>query len=639
MATKKFKPLAQTEPKVTATKKNPAAPLGFAITSEFHGYRSREDVTNLPAGYLVPPSQNVIVNTAGLVQSSPGYTLDGQAGTSGNPILGSFDFIRGSFGNQHLRSGNSKLQYRYVASAGDKWSGNTFTAGQVYWIDLKTSLNSGYVNFTPFWDTTELINVVLFVDRESFIYEWSGAVTTLASTGGSGPSSFTLTKTGTTSWAQAGFYTAKSGRAVVINGNTYTYTGGESTTTLTGVSGDPTAEPANSVVHQAVVSTANSSTTSLPSAFRNDLIGKLGNQVYVASLLSNNIYISKINNYKDYSQSTPRQPGEGYVASVDGLVNAIAVQESTMYASWGDSGWTTIVFTLSSDLTHEAVTFTPLKTAPLQAALSQGLLTSIGNDLAFVTNEPTFSTLGRVSQTITTPQITNMSDPIKNDMDSYTVSGFADGQSFYTNYFVYVSLPTLNIVRRYNISQGWWEAPFILPVGRFSFIDGSLYGHSYQTDETYKLFNGMNANGNPIHSIAAFSYQNFEQRVDKKRFEEWYVEGYISANTTLSAIAKFDFGGFSGMNTGFISGSDSKIIFQTSADGSLGRNPIGLEPIGSVTDSILNLPKFRVILTGQPTAFYEYQPYFETNDIDYQWALLAHGPRIQQGPAPSEIRE
>ena len=124
----------------------------------------------------------------------------------------------------------------------------------------------------------------------------------------------------------------------------------------------------------------------------------------------------------------------------------------------------------------------------------------------------------------------------------------------------------------------------------------------------------------------------------KKVFNEWYVEGYIAANTTLNCISKFDFGGFGGVQTFLMNGANQKFIFQTIADGSLGKNPIGLEPIGSITDSLLQLPKFRIIFTVIPNGFYEYQPYFETNDIDYQWAILGFGPRIQEGPGPSEIR-
>lgn len=609
----------------------PSLTPDFLLTTVFHGYLNKEDLTNLPEGYLVSPSQNVITNTAGLVQTRKGYTMDGQNDTTSAPILGSFDWDRGSNVSHHLRSGNSKLQYRYVASAGDIWETNTFTAGQVYWIDLATSLASNYVNFCTFFDTTELINVLLFVQQDSTITEWSGAVATLKSA-----TTNTLTLNGSLTWAQAGFYVSKSGKAVIINGNKYTYTAGETTQTLTGVSGDPTGEAVNSVIHQATVVTSGE-----PSAgYRNDVIVNFSNQILIGSLKSNIAYLSKINNYGDYTQSSPRVPGDGYTFTLGGLFRGAIVQESNIYFSYGLSGWQEVTFndTVDSSSAVETVSFTPLKTATLQSALSQGLMTNIGNDVAFVTQEPTLSTLGRVTQNLATPQLTNISDPIKNDFDAYGTASFLDGQAIYHKYNLWVSVPQLGIVRKYNMAMGWWEPPLIMPIGRFSIVDGNLYGHSYQQPITFQLDNGTNDNGNPIHAIAAFSYDNFGDRAAQKVFNEWYVEGYISPNTVLNALTKFDFGGFNGMQTYLADGNNQQILFQTIADGSLGKNPIGLEPIGSVTDSPSNMPKFRVIFTGVPQIFFEYQAYFETNEIDQQWEILAFGPRVELGPAPTQIK-
>jgi hypothetical protein len=480
--------------------------------------------------------------------------------------------------------------------------------------------------------------------------------------------SFTVSQTSTItlnpvgqnlSWIQKGFYSVKA-RSVVINGNIYSYTGGESTNTITGVSPSPALEPVQSLVHQNPITTLNSAMTSLPSTFRNDVIASLGGasntsssanggQIFVASYLSNNVFKSKIDSYTDYSQSSPRQPGEGYTFPLPALFTAMQPQSNSMYVSSGLSFWSRFDFAESVDnatgTAAEAVSIVPLKSGVLQGCLNQNLLVNIGNDLSFITNEPTCQTLGLVAGVNTDPQLSNISDSIKNDMDSYGTVGFNGGFAKYWKYFIYFSLPSLGIVRRYNIAQGWWEPPFLQPVGAFSIINGQLYGHSSLTDESYQLEIGNNDNGNPIHSIAAFSYENFGDRVMKKASNEWFIEGYISSNTTISALVKFELGGFGGIQTFQINGTgtyplspNSTTIFQTIADGSLGKNPIGSNPIGSVTDSLLNLPKFRVIMTSIPNGFYEYQPYFETNDIDYQWALLAYGARVQEGSAPNEIR-
>lgn len=618
----------------TAPKKTKPLALGeFDLTNVFRGYRNKEDLTNLEPGFLVAGSKNVLNKTDGTVSARPGYALYGQAGTATTGVLGSYDWNRHTGDQRNVRSANGKIQFAYVATAGDVYKTNTLTAGQVYWIDLLTGLSSSYTEYTTFWDnTTEKIDLLLFVNRSSFIYEWSGGVATILST-----TVNSITKTGTTTWAQSGFLTAGT-RQVLINGNTYTYTGGETTTTLTGVTGDPTVEANQSVVVQATRSWAN--TGGLPATFSNDRISSLNNQIYVGSLADNNVYVSKIDNYKDYAYTSPtRKPGEGARLTLDGVCSGFAARDQVMDISAGKDFWFETKFTLSSDLVSEALSVTKLKTSPLQGALSQGLIENVQNDVAFLSNEPVISTLGWVASVIQTPQISNISDPIKNDIDTYGVSGFADGHMKYYKYFLYVSVPSQGIVLAYNFAKGWWEAPWNLPVGRFSVIGGELIGHSYLTDESYTLLTGANDNGNPIDAAAAFSYQNFGSRAELKKFTEFYIEGYISSNTELDLTTKLDFGGFTSSPTYKVLGSDSSILFQTITDGSLGKNPLGSQPLGSITDSISNTPKFRVIETGIPQDFFEMQIFFESNQIDGQWSILSFGPKIERGADATAIKQ
>ena len=74
----------------------------------------------------------------------------------------------------------------------------------------------------------------MFVDGSTNVYKWNGATTTFASC-----TSNTITKQGTDTWAESGFYTT-SDKKIMLGGIEYTYTGGEVTTTLTGVTPDPT---------------------------------------------------------------------------------------------------------------------------------------------------------------------------------------------------------------------------------------------------------------------------------------------------------------------------------------------------------------------------------------------------------------
>ena len=250
-----------------------------------------------------------------------------------------------------------------------------------------------------------------------------------------------ITKVGPNTWVQDGFYSQISGKKVLlINGTRYTYTGGETTLTLTGITGDPTPEGPGSIVQQAVYTTLNSAITDLPATFQNGLISCLANQVYIGGLNSSIVYVSKTNDYADFSFNNPRQPADGATATLDANLVAFVPQENDMYISCGRDFWYNTVFTLSSDNQSEAFEVQRLKTAPSQGAISQAAVSQMKNQVIFISNEPTLDQLGRVEQILGTPQTKNISDPIKLDFDSYN---FTNAAVFYHRYFIYVAIPCL----------------------------------------------------------------------------------------------------------------------------------------------------------------------------------------------------
>ena len=601
----------------------------FAVTSKFPGYRNREDITNLPPGLLVSGSQNVMTNTSGRLAIVKGYTLDGAASAIIAPIMASFDVIQFNGNERNLRcytdpsDNKGHLQFRYV-------SGTTVT-----WRDLIITLNSSSLQFVDWWDNTEKKSVILFCDGSSNVYEWSGGVTTVASV-----TSNTITKQGTKSWAEEGFYSATT-QKIVIRGVEYTYTGGAGTTTLTGVTPDPTAQGANTpvagdVAQQQIITTPASSITSLPATFKISLLASLVGQVYFGSLVDRQVYVSKLNTYKDVGFTSPvRVVGEGALVTLDGTLKALVPQENTMYMSAGQDFWYEVKFTKSSDLTKEVLDINRLKTASKQAAQSQYVVTKDKNNVIFISNEPVLSTIGRVSGVIATPQAGDLSYSIVNDMNSYD---FTDASTFYFKNFVLMAIPKHGLIRIYNQTnpnEHYWEAPVLYPISRFSVIGGALYGHSYNSPETYKLFDGYNFNSQPIEAIAAFSYNNHGSRTNSKGYNQYYVEGYISSNTDMELRTQKDTDGNMSEASFPINGSDKQIVGISVGDNSVGKNSLGKAPFGGnqkLTSAVGALPpKFRVIKT-MPIApyFYEERPVFYSSGIDFQWELLAFGCRLVQ---------
>ena len=203
----------------------------------------------------------------------------------------------------------------------------------------------------------------------------------------------------------------------------------------------------------------------------------------------------------------------------------------------------------------------------------------------------------------------------------------------YFKNFIYLALPSESLVLAFNLARQWWEAPQVLPVRRFAIIAGELYGHSSQTAETYKLFTGTSdKDGFPIHGIAAFSYENGGDRASKKEEGLHLTEGYIASNTILSCVLKYEFGGFNTTIEKQVAGNDASVIFSTVADGSLGKTPLGSQPIGSVTDSLSGLPKFRIVHGIVKQHYFERQVVYETNAVDQQWEILSFGSNARLSP-------
>lgn len=589
----------------------------FDLTTKFRGYRNKEDVTNLGRGYLIPGSQNVLLNEGERCAVRAGYTLFGAANPALATCNGSYDWQNRLGAERHVRSfdvaGTSTLEFLF---------GST-------WYTLVTGATIENFNFDTFWDTTEFNRQLLFVNGASQINEWTGGIVQISAN-----TAITLTKSGTTTWAEEGFYQAGTRQVTIVGLGTFAYTGGENTTTLTGLVGLP-AIPVGTVAFQTVRVTANpGGAGQLPTAFDNDLIAVFRNQVYIASKQSNFVYVSKVDDYTDFSFTSPvRLVGEGDLLSVRGTVVGFIPQDNELYVTSANDNWFRFQYQLSADLTSESILAKQLKTNPLEGALSQEAIAKIKNSIIYISREKAVNELGQI-ENILTPQVKNISDPIKIDFETLN---FNRASLIYFQYNVFFALPAEGKVLIWNMAEQWWEAPQILPIARFSIINGELYGHSSAVVETYKLFDGVNDNGAPIDATAMFSYDQFGLPANLKNFNEYYIEGYISSNTTLTASVSYEVAGCGSEADFIVKGADKQIVCLNSGDRSLGKKSLGKFSLARLTTALSgknNLPpKFRVIKTMTQTDFYECAVAFSSNGDDQRWEILRFGPAVMQSTA------
>lgn len=586
--------------------------IKYLTTTEFKGYRTKNDRTKLADGFLVIGSQNVVSTDGDTITPRQGYSLDGQENDALTPIESAYDWGTHSGTEQNLRSYDDELEFRYVD-----------TDGNITWNRLQNGFTGVAFQFAEYWDTNEAEDILLFVNGDGNTYAWSGATTTVASV-----TLNTITKEGATSWVEDRFISDGTDydKKIIINGVTYTYTGGETTATLTGVTPNPTLVTINpgDLAVQAITTKAN-----VPaSGYLADLIAVLNNQVWYGWTKSRQVYKSAVNDFTDFNISSPRLVGEGAVLTLDGTPTGFVVQEESMYISAGKDQWYKSDFVLSSDLQNESLTVIRLKTTAQEAAKSQNLIGKIKNSVVYISNEPTLDTLGRI-ENVDTPQSVPLSDPIKPNFDSYD---FTDGDIKYFKNNLYIAVPAESLVLIFNIQKGYWEPPQVLPIRRFAVIGGELYGHSNAIPETYKLFDGLNDRstdddgGNPINAIAKFSYQTFGSRVKLKSFDEFFTEGYIATSTNLTLTLNYDYEGYTSITEHAILGNNTNITFQSANNSNnLGSQPLGSQPLGTTQDEITDLAKFRKIHETLRTDFFEIQVQYSTNELSQQWQILAYG--------------
>lgn len=614
----------------------------YSLSQVFtNGYHAREDPTTLAPGTLITPSQNVLVGTSGRIGSVAGYVLDGSGSTAiDSGILSNYDFDTFKSDTRNLRCGfltsagnDGKLQFRYVN-----------TAGTVSWINLKTGLTNVRLSYASYWDNTNLIKYCVWVDGSNNIFSWTGAVTTVSSN-----TATTITKQGTSTWQQEGFLPTGS---INVNGTAYTYTGGQTTTTLTGLTALPTFT-VGAEVHQEPVTTSLSSATGILVTFGPTVVGcGRRNQLYLGSASSNNLYISKVNNYLDYSFTIPtRVAGEGALIPLDAaptgflplevVANSGGTSAYDLYISEGLSTWAIIRSTLSSDLTSETLEHIRMKVAPLQGAFSERMMGKMQNHIMFIGNDNVGYFYGYNSYEYI-PSSTDFSYPIIDDMKSYD---FTDGQI--TNYqnYIYVSIPQSGLIRVYNMTdqtkednsnykgiedvtgQPWfWEAPVTYPIAGFYVVDGELYGHAYATSESYKLFTGGSFAGQNIIANATFAYDDKGDRTQSKASDEIWVEGYIKQNTILTTTVAGDLDYFRTSQSVTIDGSNPQYVSFGGGGHSLGQESLGSTPLGGGITQTTTLPAwFHVARTYPNVPSYLEQVSFNSNGVDLQWEIIAFG--------------
>lgn len=611
----------------------------YKLVSEFEGYVSSVDRTNVSEKVLVKGSKNVYIKDSGTVAVRPGLKRRGTADSTAAGVKSSFEWPTSVGATRVLRVADSKLQVE----------SDIATSGTYVWYNLMTSLTLTRFVFDTWWNDTAKKDQLLFVKGDTNLHMWPGGIGKISST-----TSNTIVLTDTV--ASQGFTTASG--SVTVNGTTYAYTG-SSASTLTGVTPDPTGEANGSVVLSALTTSA----TTPASSFDNDFIKVINNRLHVGSYNSRLIYISVDSDYTSFSVPGTRAPGDAELLTLDSSAKGIGVKNGEARIAAGTAEWYEVSYsplTVGSTLTEQTVV-KKKEMDNLGTAQAHEFIDTVGDDIIYLDQNNQLRLYGTF-RNFTQPQFPTLSLQITQDLLN---EDFTGGELNAVGEFIYITAPINGRVWLHHtrqtvnangeiVSERMWHPPFIWNLSRIAVIDGVEYGHSNANPQIYQLWDTNQWHDDspseepmPYDASMRMSYRSMGRRQGLWNFDSVYYEGYMTQGTKLYATVNQDYQGGTAMQDLIINDPEqgvSAIFFTSFVPPSLGDSSIGVNPLGDGIvddpDEFEYMPKFRAAPSLNPQNVFEYQLIVYSQDPDSRWEILALGANVKraEGQSPTFIK-
>ena len=584
------------------------------LVDQFGGYNSASDKTKLNPALLVEGSLNVFKKINGNIGNRPGLKRRGVANSALSGVSSEFVWQTSWNETYPMWVADSKLQVEV----------------DEVWYTLASSLTETRYVFDKWWDNTLKKDKAVFVNGNDYIQSWAGGVTTI-----SGTTANTITKTGTATWIEDHF--EGSTGSVVINGTTYAYTGGSTTTTLTGVTPSPVGEANGSVVLSAVVNS-----TSKPAAgFSSDFCKVVNNRLFVGSYTSRLVYISSSTDFTNFTIPSSIIPGSPNLLTLDGTGKGITVRKGTAYVSFGTDGWVSVAFptyTDASGVLLEQITPSLLPVTQLGAAYAHEFIDNAGDNIIYLSQDQQVRYLGDTTNAFSTT-FPSLSQSIFTELSEETFTG---GNLRNIGDFTYLTAPNSGKTYLYQVRQDvnannqvvverLWHAPFIWNASRIDVIEGQVVAFSNATPQLYYTWDtGQYYDDSPsdeelpYESIAAFAYRTIKDRSKLQNFDKVYTEGYITPGTDLNLTVNYNYNGVTSIITVPINSTEIPVYSFAPSAASLGDSSLGDLSLGDGAEGS-DASKFKNIKSLSETNAFEYQTVYSTTTTNDQWEILATG--------------
>lgn len=642
----------------TSTLASPAASLTRFVFDSWW-----DDIEKVDTLLMVRGDNNILSWTGGmaLFSSAALTTASGVTAVVAAPTAGGSGYAVGDLLLINSGGGNAQLRVDAV-NAGAVTSVSLYLSGSGY------TVGSGKITAAQ---TGSGINCTIEISTVGNVYS--------------------LTKTGTTTWAQSGFKVVTTQRStgslnsekkIMINGAEFTYQGGTDTTTLSGVlGGDPTGTAANTVIIQSVIVSASKPV----SGFIADFIRVVGNQAQVGSYTSRIVWQSSDSTviatataaakigYLNYTNVNGHVTGDPDFLVLDSLPTGIGEKDGRICVFAGNNE-----LYLITPNTNVSVSFTgsdgevryvynkvdKVLLPGLTSALAHEFIGNFEGNLVWLDQGNQLRALGTFTNLNATKPVM-LSLPVQSELSE---DDFTGGHLKVAEDTIYLTAPNTGrdwmyvsreVVRDDGsvASERFWNPPQIRGISRFATIEGVFYGHSNAHPEIFQIWDtgqwfddGQPVDGEaeeiPYTWVMRFSYQNHARPQGKLDFDMAYYEGYMPGGGSILGRVYLDYQGASGtreieMNTDDFAAN----LYTGNAPTSIGEETPGSEPYG---DGIIEesgdqelVPKFRAIRNiPQPKSVYEYALELYSIEADSRFELSQIGVNAKLSPnVPSELRK
>lgn len=573
------------------------------ITKFGQGLITKLEPNKLPLGAALE-TKNTVFDSDGGIGPRGGYTIFGDTTAGSGKILSAKAWLR--------RGGDEKIVR--LLDTGSAVTLQFFDSLNSTWSFLKGSLTTGKRASIVDFSSSAADRLAIINGTDAPI-QWIGNTTNLngALSGGEG----TITVDSTSGFGTTGTLTI--GTTVNV-----TYTG-KTSVTFTGCSNTPAASDNASVTD----SVTNPSLTNVSNLGRIAVAGQARMWDGGYDSTGTTVVVSKINDWTNYSYSTPRVPGEGGLEDFiegGGAVTSLYMKDGQLVVFKQNS---IILYELQQQnvSTDEFPVRKVLINGPDVGAISHWATVGAYNDIFFVSKKGGIRRLSRVSNTdLAVFDSTDLSDNIRPTIADYD---FTDAVAIFFDQKYLLSCKATsdasynNRVLMYDYRTGGWSI-WYMNVNDWFIYAGNLYFASSSSRNTYKMFDGYeDTAGIAIQSEFRTGY------IDSSvgHLEEMtaiYAEGSIATGTTMDYYINYNDGGRTLQVHKTINGSISNPYILTGSAPSFGTYSFGTTPFGGgLFAGATDMNKFRVYFAvPKSIRFHNFDIALGSNQAGGRWKLV-----------------